>query len=253
MLTTEAVEEFVDKGFLRIPGAFPRDVADACRAELWEASGCDPDDRDTWTEPVVRITGLDTAPFRDAANTPALHEAFDRLVGPGRWEPRLGLGTFPIRFPSPDGEPGDDGWHLDASFAGDAGEPRINLHSRGRALLMLFLFSHVGPDDAPTRIRIGSHRDVPRLLSEAGEEGREFFELCDEAVSASEDRAEATATGEAGDVFLCHPFLVHAAQSHKGTVPRFIAQPPLEPKVPLNLSGTAPTPVERAVLQGLEA
>ncbi|MGH9271495.1 MAG: phytanoyl-CoA dioxygenase, partial [Ilumatobacteraceae bacterium] len=34
------------------------------------------------------------------------------------------------------------------------------------------------------------------------------------------------ATGEAGDVYLCHPFLVHAASfPHRGAQPRFMAQP----------------------------
>jgi hypothetical protein len=34
------------------------------------------------------------------------------------------------------------------------------------------------------------------------------------------------ATGRAGDVFLCHPFLVHAASwPHRGDQPRFFAQP----------------------------
>ena len=67
---------------------------------LWEASGCDPDDPATWTEPVVRLGGFGTAPFRTAANTPTLHEAYDRLTGTGRWKPPMGLGTFPLRFPS---------------------------------------------------------------------------------------------------------------------------------------------------------
>jgi hypothetical protein len=40
----------------------------------------------------------------------------------------------------------------------------LNLRSRGRALLMLFLFSEVGPDDAPTRVKVGSHLDVPPFL-----------------------------------------------------------------------------------------
>ncbi len=35
----------------------------------------------------------------------------------------------------------------------------------------------------------------------------------------------ALATGEAGTVYLCHPFLVHAAQIHRGKRPRFMAQP----------------------------
>ncbi|WP_214410448.1 phytanoyl-CoA dioxygenase family protein [Sphaerisporangium fuscum] len=250
MLTDEDVERFVEEGFVRLRGAVPRTTVEQCRAELWEASGCDPDDPSTWTKPVVRLGGFATPPFRAAANTPALHAAYDRLAGPGRWDAPMGLGTFPLRFPR-DEDPGDDGWHLDASFTGDGGEYRVNLRSRGRALLMLFLFSDVGPDDAPTRIRVGSHLDVPALLADAGDEGREWFGLCQEAVPASSGRPEVVATGEAGDVYLCHPFLIHAAQRHRGSVPRFMAQPPLTPTGLLDLTGASPTPVERSVLKGL--
>ena len=31
-------------------------------------------------------------------------------------------------------------------------------------------------------------------------------------------------TGAAGDVYLCHPFLVHAAQRHRGSSPRVLSQ-----------------------------
>jgi hypothetical protein len=44
-------------------------------------------------------------------------------------------------------------------------------------LLMLFLFSDVGIDDAPTRIRVGSHMDVARFLAPAGEDGRSYMIL----------------------------------------------------------------------------
>ena len=36
-------------------------------------------------------------------------------------------------------------------------EWRANVHRKGRALLMLFLFSDVGIHDSSTRIRVGSH------------------------------------------------------------------------------------------------
>jgi hypothetical protein len=45
----------------------------------------------------------------------------------------------------------------------------------------------------------------------------------------------ALATGEAGTVYLCHPFLVHAAQKHRGKAPRFMAQPDLPPAEPYRL------------------
>jgi hypothetical protein len=101
---------------------------------------------------------------------------------------------------------------------------------------MLFLFSDVGLNDAPTRIRLGSHLRVPPLLAPAGEDGLSMVELSLAAARATEGLPETTATGTAGTVFLCHPFLVHAAQSHHGTKPRFLAQPPLYPKVPFELT-----------------
>src|SRR3569833_1877580 len=89
---------FIADGFVRIDDAFPRTIADECRAILWRATGCDPAGPSTWTKPVVRIPFRDDPPFREAANTPRLHAAYDQLVGPGRWVPRTNLGTFPIRF-----------------------------------------------------------------------------------------------------------------------------------------------------------
>src|SRR5690606_39079970 len=109
------VQQFIRDGFVRIDGAFPREVAEEGRAILWRDTGCDPDNPATWTKPVIRLGMYGQEPFVKAANTPILHEAFDRLVGRGRWLPRGNLGTFPVRFPSPD-DPGDTGWHIDMSF-----------------------------------------------------------------------------------------------------------------------------------------
>ncbi|WP_197318509.1 phytanoyl-CoA dioxygenase family protein [Saccharomonospora sp. NB11] len=245
-LGAEQVEQFVRDGFVKVEAAFPAEVGDRCVRELWDATGCSPTDPTTWTQPVIRLGGFFTPPFREAANTPALHEAFDALVGAGRWEPLRGLGTFPVRFPSDD-DPGDAGWHVEASYTGASGELRLNHRSRGRALLLLFLFSEVGEDDAPTRIRVGSHLDVPPLLAASGEDGREWLSLCQDAVEASADRPVALATGTVGDVYVCHPFLVHAAQSHRGRTPRFMAQPPLVPIGELDPSASEPNAVERAI------
>lgn len=250
-LTPAQIEQFITDGFIRLDHAFPREVADAGREILWREMGCDPLDSTTWTQPVIRLGGYADEPFQQAVNTPLLHAAFDQLVGVGRWEPRNSLGTFPIRFPHPD-DPGDAGWHADASFAGEDGSWRLNWQSKGRALLMLFLFSDVDEEDAPTRIRVGSHLDVPRLLEPAGEAGLSYLELGAQ-LDVTAHRPLALATGEAGTVYLCHPFLIHAAQIHRGTSPRFIAQPPLYPAEPLQLhrdDGNY-SPVEIAIRLGL--
>jgi Phytanoyl-CoA dioxygenase (PhyH) len=251
-LTADAVDQFVADGFVRLSGAVDPAVAERCRDELWDATGYDRHDRSTWTDTLVRIEGLGTPPFHQAANGRSLTEAFDQLVGPGRWIPRTGLGTFPLRFPG-EGEAKDAGWHVEASFAGVDGGWRVNLRSRGRALLMLFLFSDVRDDDAPTLIRIGSHLDVPPLLAPYGDDGLDWMTLCEQADEASESRPIAAATGSIGDVYLCHPFLVHSGQAHRGSEPRFMAQPPLEPVGPLDLDGDQPSPVAQAVVSALSA
>ncbi|WP_196257883.1 phytanoyl-CoA dioxygenase family protein [Pelagibacterium limicola] len=247
-LDAAQIDAFIADGFVRIDNAFPRELADEARAILWRDTGCDPDDRATWTRPVIRLGFYHDAPFRAAANTPVLHAAYDRLVGEGRWLPPRGLGTFPVRFPSSEG-PGDDGWHVDVSFGfenPDFMEWRANVKSSGRALLMLFLLSDVGPQDAPTRIRKGSHAVIARELLPFGEAGATLRQLSADGYASSAGCEEDLATGPAGTVYLCHPFLVHAAQPHRGTGVKFMAQPPLLPKGEFD-PALPPSPVQVAI------
>ena len=242
VLSDTQKQKFVHDGFLKVEDAFPRETASEAREILWRAVGFDPDDRNTWTRPVVRLGDFAQKPFRQAVNNEFLHTAFDEVVGIGRWVPRASLGSFVIRFPHPD-DPADTGWHLDASFPssratetpGSYFEWQINVRSKGRALLMLFLFSDVSEKDAPTRIRVASHLRIPRLLEPAGEDGMSMLEISQLADSETSGMEETTATGPAGTVYLCHPFLVHAGQPHRGLTPRFLAQPPLIPNGPLEL------------------
>jgi hypothetical protein len=256
-LSDAQIEQFVRDGYVAIENAFASSLAEAIRGILWRDTGCDPHDPGSWTKPVIRLGMYGQAPFAEAANTPVLHRAFDQLVGPGRWLPCRALGTFPIRFPSSE-DPGDCGWHIDVSFGTetpDFMEWRANVVSRDRALLMLFLCSDVGSDDAPTRIRAGSHRDVARMLAPAGEAGLSLRQLCANDLAETAHRPPVLATGAAGTVYLCHPFLVHAAQPHGGTRPRFLAQPPLLPAQPLVLSRKDGSlwQVEKAIAEALHS
>ena len=247
-LTARQVDDFIADGFVKVEDAFSRDLARACRDALWAETGLTPDDPAGWTQPVLRIAWQSAPQFVAAANTPRLHAAYDALAGTGRWVPPQGLGSFPIRFPSSAGA-GDEGWHVDVSFGTenpDFMEWRSNVPSRGRALLMLFLFSDVGPRDAPTRLRKGSHQVIARELLPAGEAGLSLRELSAAGYASSADCPEALATGAAGTVYLCHPFLVHAAQRHEGTEPRFMAQPALLPTGPFD-PAEPPSPVQIAI------
>lgn len=65
-------------------------------------------------------------------------------------------------------------------------------------------------------------------------------------------RRAAEATGRAGDVYLCHPFIVHTATwPHRGTTPRMMAQPAVEVRDGFTLDGSDQSPVAQAIVQGL--
>lgn len=254
-LNNSEIEQFIQDGYIGLNNAFPRELAEEARDILWTDTNCNPNDPDTWTQPVIRLGDYAQEPFRKAVNTPFLHNAFNQLVGEGRWLPRYSLGSFPVRFPGLEA-PSDTGWHADVSFPGenevDIFSWKLNIRSKGRALLMLFLFSDVSEAEAPTRIRVGSHLDVARLLEPAGEAGLSLIELS-EKLDITSGRPEVPATGRAGTVYLCHPFLVHAAQPHKGITPRFMAQPPLYPAEEFELyrKDNNYSPVEIAIRKGV--
>ncbi|MVU76902.1 phytanoyl-CoA dioxygenase [Nocardia sp. ET3-3] len=222
---------------------------------LWRDTGCDPDDPATWTRPLVRLPGHDIEPFRTIARMPLLEQAFDRLVGPGRWIPDSRLGPVPVRFPHPD-PPHDDYWHFEGSYlpGGWKGHSFTNYRSRARGLFLFVLFTDVTDVDAPTRMRVGSHRAVPACLYRYGEAGIDATRIGETGVLEATAAAPiAYATGRAGDIYLCHPFLIHAAQRHRGTTPRFMATPTLKPAVPLEIDRPdgAYSPVEIAIRMGL--
>jgi hypothetical protein len=120
--------------------------------------------------------------------------------------------------------PNDDrGWHIDASTPRADGSRAVS--GRPHTVLLLTLLSDVGPKDAPTRIRAGSHRDVARTL------GQDMLEAGCPVVYP---------TGKAGDINVVHPFTVHAADQHRGATPRFLAQSPLMLTTPLGPTTSSP-------------
>jgi len=246
-------EDFARDGFVVVRNAVSRDVVKECRSEIGEglrALGVDPEDSSTWTSPVVRLACPETEAFARAGTQPALWAAYDRLLGPDRWWRRPGVGgTIPVRFPHPN-DPGDTGWHIDGSYPVD-GEWWVNYATRTRRLLCVFLFSDVTADDAPTEIKIGSHMEIPPLLVPFGEEGTSFKNV--QLPVSTLERPSAWATGSAGDVYVCHPFLVHRATwPHRGTSPRSIAQPEVRLLEDFDISSPPTCPVHRTISAALD-
>jgi len=249
------VDAFIRDGYVAVRGAFSEQTAAACREVIWEVlagEGISRVDRATWTRPLVRIGCPDGEPFAAAARAPALAAAYDLLIGLGRWTRREGVGgTVPVRFPSEE-YPGEVGYHIEGTWWGGT-EYWTNARSAGRGLLALFLFSNTGPDDAPTRMISGSHLYVPAVLAPAGERGMPGGDVPGRLAPSVLCRRAVEATGRAGDVYLCHPFMVHTATwPHRGLAPRMMAQPPVEAPDGFALDGSDPSPVAQAIVAGLQ-
>lgn len=256
ILSEKEIEAFISKGYVRINAAFSPKVADKAVQILWNDLPCDRLRPATWIEPVIRLGMYTQKPFIDSINSQKLYAIFDQLVGEDKWIPCRSVGTFPVRFPS-ERPPQDTGKHVDAGFPGkdpdNFFEWRVNVRSKGRALLMLILYSDVSDKDAPTVIYEGSHMDVARLLSKEGDAGISFMELAGK-LDELPIRREVNATGKAGTIYLCHPFLVHSAQPHRGSRPKFMAQPPLLPRSNFTITGSDEgySPVEKAIRLGID-
>ena len=246
------VEGFVRDGFVVVRGAVDPDTVAGGRELVWaamERRGIRRDDPGGWPAVAEGFADLAGEPFVAAHMAPALTAAYDELIGPGRWNRSVDIGeAVVVRFPSEDR--GNAGYHIEGSYAGPDGANWVNIRSRARGLLALFLLTDVGPDDAPTRLLCGSHRYVPEFLATYGEAGTDS-----DAVFWRESvlcLTDAHATGRAGDVFLCHPFIVHTATwPHRGAGPRIIAQPAINAPAGFALDGSDPSPVARAIVEGL--
>ena len=256
MLTAADIGRFISDGYVAVRRAIPTDVISGCQDVLWmdlATRGIGRTDRSTWTAPVIRLNCPEGGPFVAAGTAQALWEAYDQLLGEGTWWKRQGLGgTIPVRFPS-EADPGDAGWHIDGSFDGPDGSYWVNVRSKMRGLLVLVLLTDVDERSAPTRILKGSHLDVPRVLAAAGEGGLSFGQVAPRLPASTFKREQVLAEGKGGDVYICHPFLVHAASwPHRGAHARMIAQPGVGIPAPFALrEGTDIRPVETAILLGL--
>jgi hypothetical protein len=246
VLSDAALAAYDRDGVVLLEEAFPRDVAERCCAHLWSQLRQRPDDPSTWSEPSVRLMDHSGPAFAEAVRSERWATAIAEAYGPDATIDSRIAGTSVIRFPV-DAEPVDAGWHIDASYVGPDGWFWTNHRSRDRAGLMLVLLTDTGPDDAPTRIRLGSHHLMAGVLEPFGEDGVSGLHV--PLPEELDDLPVALATGRAGDVYLCHPFLVHAAQAHRGVAPRILAQPPVPWRPGVTGFDDATPPTRRTTLR----
>jgi hypothetical protein len=215
------LEQFIERGFCVVPGAFSAAQARAACAVVWrrmeEKRGIREDDPSTWPEAYDIEEHLD-APEALACFTDRLAEAIEELVGRGRWAGARRWGFWPVNFRYGADEPApwpDWGWHVDGNWF------RHTIDCPRQGLLVLGLFTDVLPGHGGTVVAGGSHRRTARVLAEhpGGLTHTELFERV--LVEPLGDFCELT--GAAGDVVLGHPFLFHNRGFKRAGRPRLIS------------------------------
>ena len=93
------IDEFVERGWTILRGAFPPSVADSVVDALTAKCGCALRDPRAWTQSSIWLRETFTgSPWMDAV-TPRLEAALDQLVGTRPRERYTEMGWWPVRFP----------------------------------------------------------------------------------------------------------------------------------------------------------
>ncbi len=252
-LTDEQAEQFLERGFVTVRGAFDPVGAQRWLDDSWIRFGYDRDDPASWVEKRIHLSARSHVDARTFA--PAAWRSAMELVGgearvplPWKWGDsfiaNLGVGNDrPWQPPSAV----IGGWHKDGDFF------RHFLDSPEQALLTLVLWTDMLPRGGGTFVAADSVPVVARYLARHPEgllpgdfDYAELIGQCHDFVEM---------TGKAGDVVLLHPYTLHATSQNVLGVSRIITNPALALREPMNFNRQDPgdfSLVERAVLRALD-
>ena len=247
LLSIEQRAEFDQLGLVCVTDAFSaRDakrMQDQIWAELKRRHGIKRDAPDTWTIAEPRhLSALSRSGAFAAIDSATLREAIEDLIGTG-WQwlgyPTVPLVTFPVT--NAEWSVPSAGWHLD--FPASSAVPLC-------ALRLLAFVGQVMPGGGGTLVVAGSHRLVADLVTRNGR-NKVWHSADIRAALASHawladltskhDTSDRVArfmregtvldgvpvrvvelTGAAGDAFLVHPWILHAAAPNCNPTPRMM-------------------------------
>jgi hypothetical protein len=274
MLRSDEIEHFVEKGWIKITGAIPRELALEAQQQLWriaEQRFGITEDRQSWKAPFYQLSEN----FRDGAfgrcSTPKLMDSIRALLGHGRLDEsyeREGIpfGWWPINLADGSNEEWNvptHQWHWDGLHF----RPYVEHPDHG--LLMFVLFSDIGHRGGGALLAEGSHKLVIQYLQHFSDGAIEYKEdalpLIDKSnpwlaeltgnlsqQSASErigtfmeqryvDNSGAhlrvvECVGGAGDVYLINPFIYRTGSQNHSAKARLMCNFPVPLKAKMVLT-----------------
>ena len=270
VLNDEQVQSFLDKGYLVVHDSLNINVANRWVDEAYDRLGYSRQDPATWQKDIVWMDHKNQMPVRDLAPK-AWAAILDVIGGEDRLETTvmhlnssghftsinsfLWSDAFIINFHRGADQPWQPpsaqvgGWHKDGSYF------RHFLDSREQALLPIVLWSDMLHQGGGTFIAPDSVRVIARYLYEHPE-GVDPHDFNFKEMIAQCSQFEEV-TGKAGDFIIMHPFMLHASSQNVIGRPRFMSNPPVVLREPMNLNRANPDDfslLERATLHylGLE-
>jgi hypothetical protein len=270
VLSDQQVQSFLDDGYLVVKDCVDPAFAQRWIDEAYHRLGYDKNDPSTFAKDIIWMDHKNEAHIRDIS--PKAWDALidvigsaDRLEDQVLYLPKSGHFTyiksdywsdaFIVNFhrgaDEPWQEPGPQlkGWHKDGSYF------RHFIDSREQALLTIVAWTDMRHQGGATLIAPDSVRVVARFLYEhpEGVPPKEF----DYPALLSQCQRFIELTADAGDFVILHPFMLHASSNNILRRPRFMSNPPIVLKEPMNLNRENPEDfslLERATLHylGLE-
>lgn len=251
-LSPAQIEQFLVDGFLIVPRAFDPEVARAWREdanrrireepEKWirgydpndEARNLrnySPDDPSTWTWGRIDLHGPETVVIEEFAPA-AWATACDLLGGPDRIKTRTWTNYLIINLcdeielglDTP--APGAPSWHIDDP------SPATRLDRITNGLIGIALFDRLLPSSGNTWVAPDSVGLVARDLA-AHPEGVDYVVQRGTRITAQCKRFHEF-VGEAGDVLLMHPLMMHSASPNRSGRIRWMGNPMIYLHEPLN-------------------
>ncbi len=257
VLSKEEIASFEKQGYIRVPGAFPREAAlkmqDFMWSELERLHGFERSNPSTWQMPGweptkwtrLKLNQTSDHPVYEPIASPRLLGAYADLAGQGKAASKQSWGPFRVHFP----ERTDASWDIGHSW--DMWDtPRSDLNTvlgvytfysdvghqgggplvvEGSHLLVMSFFDRMTPDDLKQSRDVRrnrffrSHPYFAELSGKVIDQGDRIRRFMEETTVVDDVPARVVElTGEPGDAIIYHPALLRGESPNLSDAPRFI-------------------------------